>query len=135
MISLSYRDMQPTEYRIRACGNSCTPFLYAQNQGKGVYHMAFDYTSKRWRRKRIHILKRDGYLCREAKRYGKRVEADTVHHIYPADIYPKYAYCDWNLISLSSANHDAMHDRLTHNLTDAGMYWLTRTSPPPPKAT
>ena len=29
-------------------------------------------------------------------------EANTVHHIYPADEYPQYAWCDWNLISVST---------------------------------
>ena len=53
----------------------------------------FRYDNKRWKKKREKILKRDGYLCRESKRYGKRVGATTVHHIYPAEAYPEYAWC------------------------------------------
>ncbi|MFR3430829.1 MAG: hypothetical protein ACLTTH_12420 [Holdemanella porci] len=36
-----------------------------------------------------------------SKRYGRRVEAEVVHHIYPADEYPEYRFCDWNLISIA----------------------------------
>ena len=52
-----------------------------------------NYKSKRWRRKRESVLRRDGYQCQISLRYGKRVEADTVHHILPADKFPEYD--DW----------------------------------------
>ena len=42
------------------------------------------YRSKRWKLKREKILKRDKYLCQYFSRYGKLVEAEHVHHIYPA---------------------------------------------------
>lgn len=89
-----------------------------------------DYKSARWRKLRERILRRDGYLCRESKRYGRMVPADTVHHIWPADKYPEYAWCEWNLVSLSSAMHNAMHDRDTGNLTELGEAWRRRTTPP-----
>lgn len=41
------------------------------------------YKKKTWIRKREKILKRDEYLCRECKRYGKTTQATTVHHIIP----------------------------------------------------
>ena len=91
----------------------------------------FRYDNKRWKKKREKILKRDGYLCRESKRYGKRVEATTVHHIYPVEAYPEYAWCDWNLVSLSLTKHNAMHDRKTNELTSLGREWMFRTIPPP----
>ena len=91
----------------------------------------FRYDNKRWKKKREKILKRDGYLCRESKRYGKRVEATTVHHIYPVEEYPEYAWCDWNLVSLSLTKHNAMHDRKTNELTSLGREWMFRTIPPP----
>ena len=100
--------------------------------------MLFDYHSKRWKLKRKQILKRDGWMCRERKRYGKRVEATTVHHIYPAEQFPEYAYCDWNLIALSETAHDEMHDRTTGKLTAKGKAWQQRVEPlrraaiPPP---
>ena len=89
------------------------------------------YNTKRWKHKRQHILLRDKYLCQECKRYGKRVDADTVHHIYVADIYIEYAYCDWNLISLCNACHNSMHDRDTHELTYKGQLLKEKTIPPP----
>ncbi len=71
--------------------------------------MEFDYKSRRWKKKRIKILRRDGFLCQECKRYGKRVEAVTVHHIKHASEYPELAYKDDNLVSLCSACHNRMH--------------------------
>ncbi len=91
------------------------------------------YETKRWRRKRITILKRDDYLCQHFKRYGKRIGAVTVHHIYPVAEYPEYAFCDWNLISLSQKAHDMMHDRVTGKLTALGEELKLRTIPPTPE--
>ena len=47
-----------------------------------------------------------------------------------AEDYPEYAYCLWNLVSLSAAAHDAMHGRKTRKLTAAGLRWKNRTPPP-----
>jgi 5-methylcytosine-specific restriction endonuclease McrA len=89
-----------------------------------------DYKSERWKRKRKRILKRDKYLCQISLRYGKRVEADTVHHIYPVTQYPQYAFCDWNLISMTSEMHNRMHNRSDNSLTVEGLALLERTTPP-----
>lgn len=89
-----------------------------------------DYNSKRWRNKAKRILRRDGYMCQYSKRFGKRVDAEMVHHIYPVDTYPQYQWCDWNLISLSNAAHDKMHDRKTRALTAAGLELMRKTIPP-----
>ena len=93
----------------------------------------FDYSraNKRWWRLRELALRRDGCRCREAARYGKSVEAQVVHHIWPAEDYPEYAYCLWNLVSLSVSAHDEMHDRKTRKLTAKGLAWKNRTPPPP----
>ena len=93
---------------------------------------SFDYSSSnnRWRCVRQRALNRDGHWCREEKRYGRRVPATTVHHIWPAEDYPEYAYCLWNLISLSAGAHDSMHDRKTRKLTAKGIAWKNRTPPP-----
>ena len=88
------------------------------------------YTTARWRRLRAQILRRDGYRCRESLRYGRKVEASYVHHVWPAEDYPEYAWCPWNLISLSKSSHEAMHDRVTHKLTPLGESWRRRVSPP-----
>ena len=89
------------------------------------------YKSKRWKRLRKSILRRDKYKCRQSLRYGITREANTVHHIWPAEEFPEYAWCPWNLISLSADQHDAMHDRFSGKLTELGESWRRRTSPPP----
>lgn len=81
------------------------------------------YKDSKWEHKRKRILRRDGYKCQDAKRYGRYQEAITVHHIYPVEEYPELAYTDWNLISLSNESHNKMHDRTTGKITDYGMYW------------
>lgn len=93
--------------------------------------MGFDYSrsNHRWRRKREQILKRDGHLCQMRKRYGLRVPAEIVHHIWPAEDYPEYAYEDWNLISLCVAAHDELHDRTSGRLSAKGLALKSRTPP------
>ena len=97
-------------------------------QGKS----SFDYSSnnKRWRKLRERALRRDRGLCQESLRFGRRVQADTVHHIWPAEDFPEFAYCLWNLVSLSAAAHDAMHERGSRRLTERGERWRRRTVPP-----
>ena len=92
----------------------------------------FDYShrNKRWQSLRAAALRRDGGLCQEAKRYGKVVTAEVVHHCWPAEDYPEYAYCLWNLVCLSGSAHDAMHERVTRRLTPLGEYWKRKRSPP-----
>ncbi len=88
------------------------------------------YQSRRWKRLRKSALRRDGYRCQESARYGKDAEAQVVHHIYPVEDYPQYAYCLWNLISLSKKRHNEMHDRTTNRLTAAGIALQRRTKIP-----
>lgn len=78
-------------------------------------------------------MRRDGYKCQLSKRYGKAVPAEVVHHIYPVDEYPEYAYCAWNLISLSRAAHNRLHDRNTNALTHEGIALMRRTHRPDDK--
>lgn len=102
--------------------------------GSGVFSfpggVGVNYKSKRWKTLRARILRRDGYQCRECRRYGKAVQADTVHHVYPASLYPELCWATWNLVSLCSTCHNAMHDRSGERLTDAGLAWCRRVSPP-----
>ena len=86
------------------------------------------YKSRRWIVLRNAVLRRDGYLCRESYRYGKRAEACAVHHIFPRDEFPEYQWEPWNLISLSAEVHDQMHDRATGALTAKGAELLRRTA-------
>lgn len=85
-----------------------------------------DYDSKRWKKLSAKVMRRDGYLCQISKRYGKNVPAEVVHHIYPADEYPEYAFCLWNLVSLSRAQHNRLHDRKTNRLTAEGVDLMER---------
>lgn len=73
-------------------------------------------------------MRRDRYVCQLSKRYGKLVQADTVHHIFPVEFFPEYAWQDWNLISLSNRMHNACHDRDTHELSQIGVDLLKRTA-------
>jgi len=84
------------------------------------------YKSKRWQHKRTSVLRRDEYMCQESKRYGKSEPATTIHHIYPLEFYSELALVDWNLISLCDKQHNAMHDRVTHELTELGKQWQER---------
>lgn len=73
------------------------------------------YNSTAWRRKREKILRRDGHLCVECKRYGRRdakglpVAAETVHHIIPLEIDPAKKLDNDNLQSLCMACHNRKH--------------------------
>lgn len=84
------------------------------------------YADKRWTTLRARILRRDGYLCQQCLRYGKHRAATTVHHCFPAGRYPDYAWAAWNLVSLCSRCHDAMHDRNSEQLTPLGEQWRQR---------
>ena len=92
--------------------------------------MAFKHRSIKWERKRIAILKRDEYLCQICKRFGKTTSASPVHHIYPVETHPQYAYDAWNLISLCNKHHGEMHDRTTNLITAKGLELQQRVSPP-----
>lgn len=84
------------------------------------------YKNTKWKGKRERILKRDEYVCRECKRYGKNVAASTVHHVIPLDQRPELKYSNDNLISLCSKCHDKMHDRTNNELTKLGEEWVVR---------
>ena len=74
------------------------------------------------------MLKRDNYQCQISLRYGRRIQADTVHHIFPVDKYPEYKWEPWNLISLCGSEHNAMHIRETDELTDQDMKLMRKTA-------
>ena len=87
-----------------------------------------DYDSLRWQKKRAKILRRDKYMCQVSKRYGRFVDAQIVHHIFPVSDYPQYQWEDWNLISVSQAVHNKLHDRNTDKLTAMGEELRQRTA-------
>ena len=86
------------------------------------------YLSPRWKRLRAQILRRDGYRCRIAARYGIARQADTVHHIFPRNKFPQYEWEPWNLISVSRKAHMMLHDRNNNELTAEGRALLFRTA-------
>ena len=88
-----------------------------------------NYNSTKWKKKRLKILRLDGYKDIIAARYGKTIDATIVHHIYPAALYPEYAFCDWNLISVSAGTHNKLENRTTGELTDFGRRLMERTVP------
>lgn len=67
------------------------------------------YTSRKWRKKREQILRRDKFLCRVCSRYGKNVEAKIVHHIQELSDRPDLCLRDDNLISLCAKCHNQYH--------------------------
>ena len=89
----------------------------------------FNYYGTKWKKKRKHILRLDEYVDRIEKRYGRTVDAKVVHHIYPAEEYPEYAWRDWNLISVSQATHNKLEDRSTGTLTELGLALQRKTKP------
>ncbi len=93
--------------------------------------MKTDYLKdKRYLRMRSLALRRDKFLCQRCIRYGKKISADTTHHIYPVEYYPDWRFSLWNLISLCTACHNCMHKRNSHELTTEGLMLQERTSPP-----
>lgn len=85
------------------------------------------YGSK-WKHKRAVIMRRDGYRSQLAARYGRNIPGDTVHHILPVEFFPEYKLTDWNLITITRREHNKLHDRTTHGLTDEGMELAERTA-------
>lgn len=67
------------------------------------------YTSARWKRKRVRILRRDGYRCQICKRYGRIKEATIVHHKIPKELRPDLAWDDNNLESVCMSCHNRLH--------------------------
>ena len=99
------------------------PFLVGEKNMNDPF-----YKTKRWEHLRASILKRDGYICQESKRYGRIVQANTVHHIFPREDFPEYQWQPWNLISLSNEQHEAMHYRSGKELTEKGVDLVKRTA-------
>lgn len=84
------------------------------------------YKTGKWKRKRAVILRRDEYMCRDCKRYGKTTQAVTVHHVIPLVEDVSLSLINNNLISLCNTCHEAMHDRLNDELTPRGKAWVDR---------
>lgn len=88
-----------------------------------------DYSSKKWKKKREKILRLDKYKDVVASWYGRTEAAQMVHHIYPAEEYPEYAWEDWNLISVSFSTHKKLENNMTGGLTEMGKQLMRNTKP------
>lgn len=88
------------------------------------------YKDRRWIKKRENILKRDNYTCQECKRYGNTTPANTIHHIYPLELYFELRFVNKNLISLCAKCHGKMHNRVTNEITALGLTWQERIGNP-----
>lgn len=107
------REAEGVAHRIRSQG------------GGGV---VTKYDTKKWRDTARSIMRRDGYQCQLSRRYGRQVQAEIVHHVFPADEFPELFFCRWNLVALSRAAHNRVHDRATNELTDIGAELLRRVA-------
>lgn len=67
------------------------------------------YHSTRWIRKRAQILRRDGYMCQECRKYGRITPAYYVHHIEHLEDRPDLALEDSNLEAVCLACHNKLH--------------------------
>ncbi len=88
-----------------------------------------NYKNSKWMQLRERVMRRDKYMCRNCRRFGRMREATVIHHVYPCEFYPEYAHDINNLIALCGKCHNAMHDRDTHKLTRLGNEWVERISP------
>lgn len=86
------------------------------------------YYTRKWEHLAKSVMRRDGYQCQLAKRYGKTIPAELVHHVFPADEFPEYFWEPWNLVALSRAQHNKVHDRVTNELTREGAALLRRVA-------
>ncbi|OGO05588.1 MAG: hypothetical protein A2Y91_00275 [Chloroflexi bacterium RBG_13_54_8] len=62
-------------------------------------------SDKRWKRRRMEVLKRDGYKCRKCGAFGEGVELHVHHKLYKAELQP-WEYPDALLITLCAVCHE-----------------------------
>lgn len=82
------------------------------------------YKTNKWAALRNTALIRDKYMCQCCKANNRMTNATCVHHIFPIERYPQYAYETWNLMSLCDKCHDEMHNHYTGELSKKGMLFL-----------
>jgi adenylate kinase family enzyme len=86
------------------------------------------YKQKRWLDLRASVLRSAKYIDQLEARSGRVVPADTVHHIFPREKYPEYQWKRWNLIAISRATHERLHNRFGEDLSDIGWSLLLETA-------
>lgn len=86
------------------------------------------YKDPKWLNLREKILQRDKYMDQYLNKFGKFKAAEIVHHIFPREDFPEYAFSAWNLISVSKKTHNRFHNRNSDTLTKEGKELLIRTA-------
>lgn len=108
------------------------PFMFGRSWRPSIFiamNVNSFYLTPRWQRLRAAVMRRDKYTCQWSKKYSPfPVQAEIVHHIFPRQWFPEYQYEPWNLISLSKAAHNKMHNRDGETLTATGLELLRSTA-------
>ncbi len=86
------------------------------------------YHTPRWERLKRSVLAENKYMCQECKKKGIFMSAEHVHHIFPREQYPEYAFERWNLIPLCRKCHNEMHNRYTNELSKRGEFLRKETA-------
>lgn len=86
------------------------------------------YNTKNWETLRNSVLREAGYMDQLELRAGRRVPAETVHHIFPREQYPEYELKRWNVIAISKQTHEALHNRIGGNLSPLGIELMLETA-------
>lgn len=81
------------------------------------------YKTRKWMKACEKSKRNHKYLCQESLRYGRREEAEMVHHIFPLEEYPELALVQWNLLPVTFKRHNTFHNRFDNTLTAKGKYW------------
>ena len=113
----------------QSCGNELPFIVGGEMTDKEA--KAF-YNSASWKRKRLEVLQRDHYECRDCRKRledavaaGEQLKAkdkkicraEEVHHIRELKEYPELGLDDDNLISLCVPCHNLRHGRTPRKFT------------------
>lgn len=77
----------------------------------------------KWKKFAERTKRKYSYLCQESLRFGERVEAEMIHHIFPVDNFPELEFVSWNVIPVTFKKHETFHDRTNDEITKIGKIW------------
>lgn len=86
---------------------------FEESGRKGGKSMPDDgyYRCSRHRKWREKVLRRDGYLCQECAKYGRKTPATHAHHIRSVQDAPQLRYALSNGVALCAACHNRIEPR------------------------
>ena len=70
------------------------------------------YKTRKHRKWREAVLRKDKYLCQECARYGRRTAATHAHHKIPRSERPDLALVISNGVALCTSCHDKIEPRV-----------------------